>query len=295
LFARVTGIGTRFSGRYRLSKVTHTIDDGGFHTTFDVTQRLGASLLQTIRKQVTEKPPPDAREKFEGVVIGKVTDNFDPDHLARVKVSFPWFSEHSESAWARCVSPSAGADRGIYFLPDVGDEVAVAFEHGELDRPFVLGSLWNGRALPPLANTDRQNKQRQIKTRGKSTITMDDTPSSESIEVKTPKGHIVKLTDAGGGSVQVKAGGCEVTVDAVTGIVSVKGSSGVTIQNGMLAAARRTDAVAPSAELATWMAGVTASINSPAPPAPVPVPLTAPVPTVSIGQISGGSGTVKIG
>ena len=291
LVAVVTGVGERFSGPYRLSKVTHTIDDGGYHTAFEVTQRLGASLLQTIRKQVTETPPPDAREKFEGVVVGKVTNNVDPDGLARVKVAYPWFSENSESAWARCVTPSAGDDRGLYFLPDIGDEVAVVFEHGELDRPFVLGSMWNGRARPPLTNADRKNKQRQIKTKGRSTITLDDTPSSESIEVRTPKGQTVKLSDAGSGSVRVNAGACEVTVDATSGMVTVKGSTGVTIQNGTLGAARRTDAVAPDAGLAAWMAGVTASVNG----ATTTVPLVAPAPTTSIGTISGGSGTVKIG
>jgi uncharacterized protein involved in type VI secretion and phage assembly len=189
------------------------------------------------------------------------------------------------------VTPSAGPDYGFYFLPDVGDEVAVAFEHGELDRPFVLGSLWNGRAHPPVTNTDRQNRRRVIKTKKRSTITLDDTPDSESVEVTTPGGQTVKVTDASGGSVRVSAGGCEIMLATKTGVVSIKGggAGGVTIQDGTLAAARRTDVVAPSTEATAWMNAVTTALVN------LKQPVVPPVPATAIGQISGGSGKVRIG
>ena len=207
-----------------------------------------------------------------------------------MKVSFPWFSESSESAWARCLTPSAGSDYGVYFLPDIKDEVAVAFEHGELDRPFVLGALWNGRAHPPQSNADRKNSRHVIKTKGRSTITFDDTPSSESVEIATQAGQKVKVSDAAGGSVRVSAGGCEIALEAKTGAVSIKGGAGgVTIQNGTLAAARTSDAVAPSATATAWMTAVSTAVSA-LPGAQLP-----PQPATAIGQISGGSGTVKIG
>ena len=88
-------------------------------------------------------------QKIYGVVIGIVTNNQDPDKLGRVKVQFPWLSNEDESFWARIASPMAGDKRGIYFLPEVDDEVLVVFEHGDMRFPYVIGALWNGQDSPP--------------------------------------------------------------------------------------------------------------------------------------------------
>ncbi len=90
-----------------------------------------------------------------GAVVGVVIDNDDPERLYRVKVKFPWVSESDSqmtnapdrqdfpSSWARVATLMAGPDRGAFWLPEVGDEVVVMFEHGDVRRPFVIGSLWN--------------------------------------------------------------------------------------------------------------------------------------------------------
>ena len=89
---------------------------------------------------------PQARnDRFYGVVVGIVTNNQDPENMHRVKVRFPWLSNDVESNWARVAAPMAGKGRGAYFLPEVDDEVLVAFEHGQVDHPFVVGCLWNGK------------------------------------------------------------------------------------------------------------------------------------------------------
>ena len=77
--------------------------------------------------------------RLYGVVVGLVTNNQDPDKLGRVKVRFPWLGDSDESAWARLATPMAGKDRGLYFLPEVDDEVLVVFEHGDLRFPYILG------------------------------------------------------------------------------------------------------------------------------------------------------------
>lgn len=138
-------------------------------------------------------------EKISGVVIGVVSKNKDDDGLGRVKVTFPWLSETEESQWARIAAPMAGYDkdkskpRGVYFLPEVGDEVLVAFEQGDRNRPYVIGALWNGQDKPPLTNDDGKNNVRLIRSRSGHQIILDDTDGSEKIEIKdkTEKNSIV--------------------------------------------------------------------------------------------------------
>jgi len=132
--------------------------------------------------------------KVIGVAIGIVTNNKDPDDLGRVRVKFPWFSEEDESQWARVATLMGGKDRGTLFLPEVDDEVLVAFEQGDMQRPYIIGALWNGVDTPPkeFAN-DGKNNLRLIKSRSGHLIKLDDTEGSEKIEVidKDGKNSIV--------------------------------------------------------------------------------------------------------
>jgi len=135
-----------------------------------------------------------ARMPGAGVAIGVVTNIKDPDKLGRVRVKFPWFSDNDESEWARVATLMAGKERGSVFLPEVDDEVLVAFEHGDMRRPFVIGALWNGvDVLPKEFVNDGQNNVRLIKSRSGHLIKLDDTDGSETIEVvdHTGKNSIV--------------------------------------------------------------------------------------------------------
>ena len=140
--------------------------------------------------------PTDPLQRFYGVVVGVVTNNKDPENLHRVKVRFPWLDADNESHWARVASTMAGDDRGAYFLPEVEDEVLVAFEHGSVDHPFVLGALWNGKDKPPESNSDGLNKHRTIKSRSGHVIRLNDKGGSETIEVidKTGNNKIIIST-----------------------------------------------------------------------------------------------------
>src|ERR1700681_1198967 len=83
-----------------------------------------------------------------GVYPAIVVDNVDPANSGRVKVRLPQVlvaGESGHEVWARIATLMAGANRGTWFIPDVGDEVVVAFEHGNLNRPYVLGGLWSER------------------------------------------------------------------------------------------------------------------------------------------------------
>lgn len=135
---------------------------------------------------------------FAGVVIGIVSDNQDPDAMGRVKVTFPWRGEDDESNWARIATLMAGHDRGSFFLPEVGDEVLVAFEHGDIRHPCVLGALWGGVDKPPEDNADGENNIRTIKSRSGHQIIFDDSDGSEKLEIQTNAGHKIVLDDSSG-------------------------------------------------------------------------------------------------
>jgi uncharacterized protein involved in type VI secretion and phage assembly len=129
-----------------------------------------------------------ADTRLFGLVVGVVTNNQDPDDLGRVKVRFPWLSDAEESHWARIAAPG-----GTYFLPEVDNEVLVAFEHGDPRFPYVLGVLWNGKDAPPTTNSDGKNNLRLIKSRSGHVVKLNDEDGKETIEIidKTGKNSIV--------------------------------------------------------------------------------------------------------
>jgi len=141
------------------------------------------------------QPSPD-RSRFYGVVVAIVTNNRDPENLHRVKIRFPWLEESTESHWARVATPMAGNERGLYFLPEVDDEVLVAFEHGSIDFPYVVGSLWNGKDAAPESNDDGLNKHRTIRSRSGHVLRFVDKDGAESIEIIDKTGHNIIVVNS---------------------------------------------------------------------------------------------------
>lgn len=168
--------------------------------------------------------PPSASERFFGVAIGIVTNNKDPEGLGRVKTSLPWMADQVESDWARVVTPMAGPGRGVYFLPEVNDEVLVAFEHGNPDTPYVLGGLWNGKDKPPGSNSDGKNDVRLIKSRSGNLIRLTDTDGDAKIEIIDSSGQNTIVIRAKDNSIAITAGG-DITIQAAQGAVKLTGKS----------------------------------------------------------------------
>lgn len=121
---------------------------------------------------------------IRGVAIAIVTNNQDEKKQGRVKVKYPWRNSEDESHWARCLTFMAGNEMGGFFLPEVNDEVLVAFENGEINKPYILGALWSEKIKPPEKNEDGKNNLRFIKSRSGHKIILDDTNGSEKIEIK---------------------------------------------------------------------------------------------------------------
>ena len=129
-----------------------------------------------------------ADSKQFGVEIAIVTNVKDPDKLGRVKVCFPRLPGKPESDWCRVAQPAAGAGRGFYWLPHVNDEVLIAFERGEAHRPYIIGSLWNGKDKPMQAAYADENTTVMIQTRSGHQITLDDKKDNEKIVIADKSG-----------------------------------------------------------------------------------------------------------
>jgi len=159
----------------------------------------------TLASQMSGNQGQDKDTRFYGVVVGVVTNIDDPDKTGRVKVSFPWLSSDDESYWARVTQIMTGNDRGGWFIPEVGDEVLVAFEHGDIRHPYVIGSLFNGKDKPPSeSNFSSDNNIRLIKSRSGHIIKLDDTSGSEQIVIvsKNSKSTITLKAD---GNIEIKS------------------------------------------------------------------------------------------
>lgn len=138
---------------------------------------------------------------FYGVYPATVVSVTDPSDQGRVRVQLPWApdtGDDSYEAWARLATMMAGADRGSWFVPDVGDEVLVAFEGGDPRHPYVVGSLWNGQDAPPeTMDGAGENNVKALRSRQGVKITLDDSTGQETMILETPGGHTVTLADQG--------------------------------------------------------------------------------------------------
>jgi uncharacterized protein involved in type VI secretion and phage assembly len=163
-------------------------------------------VVSTSLLELLSLPPGcGTEERITGVVLGIVTNNDDQDGLGRVKVRFPWLSNGTESHWARVAAPMAGRDRGLYFLPEVDDEVLVLFERGDVRFPFVIGALWNGKDMAPADNADGKNAVRIIKSRSGHLIRFDDSEAAPKLEIIDAQGKNRIIVDTGRDSVIITA------------------------------------------------------------------------------------------
>jgi uncharacterized protein involved in type VI secretion and phage assembly len=177
-------------------------------------------LVESDREEMRGK-------RIEGIVLGIVTKNQDPEKVGRVKIKFPWLADSDESNWARVATVMAGKDRGTFFLPEVDDEVLVAFDHGDINHPYVIGSLWNGVDTPPETNADGQNKISTIKSRSGHEIIFDDNhkQKKEKIEIHTNAGHTILLDDSAGAEkieIKDKTGNNTITIDSVQNSINIE-------------------------------------------------------------------------
>jgi len=181
-----------------------------------------------------------AGSKVYGVVTAIVTNNDDPEKLGRVKLKFPWLGDDVESYWARPTQLGAGPNAGAVFLPEVNDEVLVAFEHGDVRFPFVIGGLWNKVDKPPLGDGlfDQGKVKRDgfVSRKGHKFVFFEDS-SKSGIALITSDGKVkVSLNESNSevhiecqGKVLIKAQG-DMNLES-SGALTLKGDNGVKLNS----------------------------------------------------------------
>jgi phage protein D len=145
----VTGVDKSLEGKWTISSTRHEFKQGSYQTTVECSGRQDRTLSGLVANSFGGSA--DANRYF-GLAVAIVTNNEDPSKSGRVKLKFPWLDDQVESNWASVSMPGAGPEYGLVWIPQVGDAVIVAFEHGDIEYPIVLGGLWNGKDVAPLGD-----------------------------------------------------------------------------------------------------------------------------------------------
>jgi phage protein D/phage baseplate assembly protein gpV len=239
------GLGEPFDGKYTITTSRHRFDPvTGYTTSFSVTGRRDRTLLGLASS---------GRGRTQaGIVIGQVSDAADPEKAGRVKLTYPWLSDDYVSDWARTVQSGAGKDRGWQVLPEVGDEVLVAFEQGDVRRPTVIGGLFNGVDTMPRGPVDlvdggtgRINRRSMVSRLGHR-VDLVDASGKEGVRVATTDEKLKLIMDHSGTTITLHADGRVViegtqgvTIDSASANMELKGNqikikaqAGVTVEGG---------------------------------------------------------------
>lgn len=206
----VRHVGTRFSGTYLISRVRHVFNvEEGYYTEFWLGGMSSGTVGTLINSDDTRRTVRD--NQVTGLMVGIVTDNKDDKSWGRVKVKLPAFTEDHTSWWAPVVSAGAGANRGFFAMPEVNDEVIVAFANGDLNQPFVLGGVWNGKDATPskqgAAVTSSGVEIREFKTRVGHVLRFTDTSGSEKIELLDKTGNNKLVIESADGAFTIDCTG----------------------------------------------------------------------------------------
>ncbi len=192
-WVNVVGVNDKFTGKYLVTQARHEFHSGDYITYFNVN---GASPQTIVNLLMGEDFP--SENHIDGVVVAIVTNADDPDNAGKVKVKYPWLLDTAgtevESDWVRVAVIGGGKNRGIGFIPEVNDEVLVAFANGDINAPYIVGALWNGTDTAPTGMVSGGKVvQRVVRSRTGHIIILDDTEGSENITIKdkTEKNSIV--------------------------------------------------------------------------------------------------------
>jgi phage protein D len=225
---QVSGLGTKFSGLYRVAAATHILRGGATYETHFANSP-AHTLLGSVggdRSSGSGGPAFGAQ-----LVIGLVTNNNDPDNMGRVRVQYPSLGPDAEGAWAPIASVSAGNARGMMMLPVVGEEVLVGFEHGDTRRPYILGSLFNGTDLPGSDLTQSQDGSFALLSDQKIVATAKDAmnlTTKQSLTVSADQ----DISETAKQKYTIESQQGDVSIKADVGNVTIEGTQSVTIKCG---------------------------------------------------------------
>ena len=206
-----------------------------------------------IEETLLESAQNDGTKKYYGVTVGRVINPLDPLAIGRLQVQLPFIDSLDLAPWARVCVPMAGMLSGDYYIPNVGDEVLVAFEHGDVNAPYILGSLWNAIQRPPLPSPIPQIRATRtlvgnqiVFTEAPPSVTIQNGPTSP-VPIPSPPSpagpyQSIVLSNAGAmvsamtvqmvaaTAVTIQVGGTMVTISA--GAVSINSAGSINLTAG---------------------------------------------------------------
>ncbi|TDF97275.1 hypothetical protein E1757_14935 [Paenibacillus piri] len=209
--------------------------------------------------------------KIDGVMVAVVTNNKDPEGLARVKLKLPLREAETETDWVRIATLMAGKDRGSLFIPEVGDEVLVAFHLGEIRQPFVIGTLWSKTQPSPKGND--KNNLRKFKSRAGHELEFDDDDADAKVTIKTKKGQTIVFSDkqdtidiheqSGNNAIQIKgASANEITIKSSTSVIKLNATGDVSIESSKAITLKSTQVQIEASATMALKAGASLDIKS---------------------------------
>lgn len=213
----ISKVDPELEGKWVITTARHEFGNGPYRTFLEFSGRQDRSLLGLAGGGGGNE---SIRPEFGGVVTAVVTDIADKEKLGRVKVQYHWLGDNIVSFWARVARPSAGKDYGHLWFPDKGEEVLVAFEHGDVNFPIVIGSLWSSKKAPPPGVTGQQ-KEGKFQIHGFASpvghkILMYDSDDPKGIAIRTANDKISIVLDE-------KKETLELVLDGKTLTISTKG------------------------------------------------------------------------
>ena len=217
-------------GEYIVEKITHFFDDSYNYKNI--------MLLQSAKTALPRFSDPSLIPLCHDLKKAKVTNIEDPEKLGRIKVKFSWMDKDgdTESPWIQMMRPYISEKGGIYFLPEIDTEVLVGFEGGNMERPYVYGSLYSKGSYKPDSSWSKENYFIRSKSghtihfadeQGKQSITIYDSEKNNKIIVSASDKRVVIRSE---GDIEIKASG-DLRLEAGNKVV-LKGTSGVEIGSG---------------------------------------------------------------
>ena len=228
----VRGLGDRFSGTAWVSGIRHEIRNGQWIT---IARTGTAATWFAKRPDISMAPASGLLPGVRGMVNGIVKKiDEDPKNEFRVQVEIPVLGDEAGLLWARFTSPYATSDAGIFFYPEVGDEVLLGFLNQDPRFPIIMGSLHSSTRAPALTPTEG-NPQKAITSKSKIQLIFDD--EKVVLSAKTPNGNSIVLSDEeqsitvsdqNGNTIKMSESGIEIS--SATSM-SLKAPEGITMQS----------------------------------------------------------------
>lgn len=194
-------------GEFRVMEVNHFIDGQGAYM----------AQLEAVPSGL-EIPPfnPSVRHPVCEVQAAEVLDNHDSEKLGRVEVQFWWQKPRGEKTpWIRVAASGAGSGHGSYFVPEKGDQVLVGFEHNNPAKPYVIGSLYHGKAKPAGGNSDPNNNNKELRTKSGNRLFLCDTDGGAAVIIEDgKKKNVITLSLEGDGKISIVSENGDISINA---------------------------------------------------------------------------------